>query len=295
MGGFCNNLFQYSTGRSLAIRTGDELKIDHGFFKGYGFEDIYRFGFLNIKENFATTEEINRLSNSIPKSIISKIIKKTKLPSIYNKKTHFIEKIGPSIDKRIFNLRGDIYLDGWFGDENYFKDIRGLLLKEFELKNGLRSESIEVFNKIVNLNSVSIHIRRGAFVTNNYFGALPVEYYYRAVDYMKSKLNDPHFFIFSDDIEWVKKNIIIDGQSTIVQHNSDTASIHHTQYDYEDLTLIKNCKHNIMAFSTFSWWGAWLNQNSDKIVIAPIKALNDMKAQRIYEESNYIPNNWIKL
>lgn len=295
-GGFCNNLFQYSAAKSLANRTGDELKLDIEFFKESVYKDIYRFNYLNITENIATTNEIYEFNNKEPKGIIGKIIKKAKIPSIYNKSSHFIEKnIDGAIDKRIFELKGNVYLDGWFADEDYFKDIRALLLKEFELKNELRTESENVLNKILNSNSVSIHIRRGAFVENTYFGALPVEYYYRAVSYIKSKLINPHFFVFSDDIEWVRKHLSIDGETTIVHHNSSKASFHHTQYDYEDLTLMKNCKHNIMAHSTFSWWAAWLNQNPNKIVVAPTKALNDIKAQKIYEKSNYILSNWTKL
>jgi len=295
-GGFCNNLFQYATAKALAKRIGGDVKLDIDFFKGSNYEDIYRFGYLNIEESFATPEEIKKLSNKEAKSVAERIIRKTKLTSPYNKRTHFIENHGGlAFDKRLFNLKGDVYLDGWFTDENYFKDIREIILREFEVKNPLSAESQGVLNKISNTNSISVHIRRGAFVTNTFFGALPLEYYYRAVAYMNTKLNDPHFFIFSDDTAWVLQNLQIEGNTTIVHHNSSIASEHHTQKDYEDLTLMKNCKHNIMAHSTFSWWGAWLNKNPNKIVIAPIKALNDPNAQKHYESGNYIPSSWIKI
>lgn len=295
-GGFCNNLFQYATARALSERNNDELKLDVEVFRAESLKDIYRLNYLKINEIFATTSEIEKLSNAYPKGILGRVIRKSKIPSVYNKQTHFIEKNnGFSFDKRIYELQGNVYLDGWFSDENYFKDIRDTILKEFELKNGIRDESKLILNKIINTNAVSIHIRRGEFVTDNFFGALPLEYYYRAVDYIKSKINKPHFYVFSDDIEWVRENLNIVGDSTIVSHNSSRVSIHHTQYDYEDLVLIKNCKHNIMALSTFSWWGAWLNQYPNKIVIAPLKAYNDKRAQKDYETGNFIPSNWIKL
>jgi hypothetical protein len=295
-GGFGNNLFQYAAARALADRIDDEVKLDIEFFKNESLKDIYRLNYLNIKENIATPEEIIKLSNTKTNGIIERIIKKTKFPSAYKKRTHFIEKNhGFSFDKRIFKIKSNVYLDGWFSNENYFKDIREILIKEFEMKNELRDESKKILKKILNTNAVSVHIRRGAFAVNDYFGVLPEDYYYRAVDYIKSKLYKPHFYIFSDDTDWVREHLKIEGDCTIIFLNSSKASFHHTQYDYEDLTLMKNCKHNIIAFSTFSWWGAWLNQTPDKIVIAPIKALNNIKAQKYYQRGNFIPNYWIKL
>jgi hypothetical protein len=296
VGGFCNNLFQYAAARNLAHRFDDELKLDVEFFRNPSLKDVYRLNYLKIQERIASPEEINKLANVKPKSITQKLERKIGIPSVYNKKTHFIEKMGGlTSDKRFFNLKPDIYLEGWFSDEDYFKNIRDILLKEFELKNELRPESKEVLNDILGTNAVSIHFRRGAFLQNEKFGVLPLDYYYRAIDYITTKVKEPCFYIFSDDIEWVQNHFKTEANVTFISHNSYKPSIHNTQYDYEDLFLMKNCKHNIMAYSTFSWWGAWLNQNPGKIVIAPMKAVRDTKLQKDYERNNFIPKDWIKL
>ncbi len=114
--------------------------------------------------------------------------------------------------------------------------------------------------------SVSIHLRRGDYVSDPWafhtMGPLPVKYYYKAIDYMSKKLSDPCFYIFSDDLDWVKDNIKIEAPVSFVEIANGTK-------DYLELDIMSKCSHNIIANSSFSWWGAFLNQNPDKIVIAP--------------------------
>lgn len=145
------------------------------------------------------------------------------------------------------------YFDGYWQNEKYFKKIKPILLKDFTLRN--KSDKFLKFKKMIsNTNSVSIHIRRGDYVerkvTKDYHGVLGFDYYFKAFELIGKKTKHPRFFIFSDD-------------PTISSFSGLT--------DGEELILMSKCKHNIIANSSFSWWGAWLNKNPSKIVIAPKK------------------------
>jgi len=137
----------------------------------------------------------------------------------------------------------------------------------------------------LNTNSVSIHFRRGDYVTNpltsQHHGVCSNKYYQDAISLLKSKISQPHFFLFSDEPEWLKTNVSLQEPFRIIDNNPG----------YVDLYLMSNCKHNIIANSSFSWWGAWLNNNPDKIVIAPHKWFNEPGINTY----DLIPETWIRL
>jgi hypothetical protein len=145
-------------------------------------------------------------------------------------------------------------------------------LKDFNFKNHPTGQNKLTLNIINNTNSVSLHIRRGDYIKNletyNKHGLIDLYYYYKAINYIKEHVYNPTFFIFSDDITWAKENLNIELPVYFIDFNDQTRN-------YEDLRLMKNCKYNIIANSSFSWWGAWLNDFSNKIVIAPKKWFND--------------------
>ncbi len=142
-------------------------------------------------------------------------------------------------------------------------------------------------NKIDASKSISVHIRRGDYandkVTNTYFGTCPLEYYKQAMDYMRSKVNNPIFYFFSDDIEWVKKEFNEDENFVFISNPK--------LQDYEELILMSQCSHNIIANSSFSWWGAWLNDNPAKLVVAPKKW---MRVESNLQP-NLIPEGWVRM
>ncbi len=181
------------------------------------------------------------------------------------------------------------YLDGFFQSEKYFHTYRQNLLQEFSLKNTFRNHNLlGSENDILNHpESISLHIRRGDYVsdtkTNVYHGLCTLEYYTKAMNHFNNALSNPHFFIFSDDIEWAKNNLSNSNNVTYVSNKNFTPP--------QELHLMSKCKHNIIANSTFSWWGAWLNQNPDKIVIAPKKWTNKIPDPH----PNIIPDTWIRM
>ena len=189
------------------------------------------------------------------------------------------------IKAKFTKAKGHNYLDGYWQNEKYFKDIRHILLKDFTLKKKTNN-FLKLKKLIAETNSVSIHFRRGDYVkravTRKYHGVLNLNYYRRAIALIGEKVEKPNFFVFSDDISWVKKNFKIGKPLTFISGLRKLTNS-------EELILMSLCKHNIIANSSFSWWGAWLNKNPAKIVIAPKRWF------RAKTDSEIVPQSWIKL
>jgi hypothetical protein len=184
-------------------------------------------------------------------------------------------------DKKITTLQF-AYLKGYWQSEKYFEGISKTICKHFSFPPFTDNKNKALLELIVHSNSVSIHIRRGDYLKNNLNWSLDIEYYYRAIDLIKEKVNNPIFYIFSDDMQWAETNIKVPN-CHFINHNKGNDS-------FRDMQLMSNCKHNIIANSSFSWWGAWLNNNEDKKVIAPNKWLSTMEGTR-----DIIPDSWIQL
>lgn len=157
-----------------------------------------------------------------------------------------------------------LYLVGYWQTHRLVDAIADELRAEFSFREPARGKNLEVLNKIRQCrNPVSLHVRRGDYTLAAEGNiALPMDYYSRAIAAYKERLGDPVFFVFSDDIPFTKEHLPHDIQAVFVDHNDDTSS-------HEDLRLMSSCHHHIIANSTFSWWGAWLNPRADKMVYAP--------------------------
>jgi hypothetical protein len=293
MGGLGNQFFQYAAGRNFALRNNFPLKLDLTFFREERYKDIFRLDHYNTIYEEAKEDEISGLLSIESSSVFAITSRKFNIHNKYNKKSHISEKLGGNADRRIIKSREDAYIVGWWQNEEYFRNIRPLLLKELTLRVESDPFNIKTLEEIKNCESVSLHIRRGDYVTNSYFGTLPIEYYKKAIDYIKRIISSPVYYVFSDDLDWVKKNLVISGNVYYLERNSIKNSIYHTQKDYEDLNLMIHCKHNVIANSSLSWWSGWLNNNNDKIVIAPAKWYNDSKAQKFYERGLLRVKEWI--
>ncbi|PYF75459.1 alpha-1,2-fucosyltransferase [Pedobacter nutrimenti] len=179
------------------------------------------------------------------------------------------------------------YYGGWHS-EKYFKSNREEILKAFCFEYSDDISNIEAFTKIKETNSVSIHVRRGDYMneTNfNVFGAVCTkDYFKKAISEISSCVEDPHFYIFSNDIPWVKDNLMMDNMS-IIDCNKGKDS-------WKDMYLISNCKYNINSNSSFSWWAAWLNVNENNIVIVPKFFINNVETKDVYPKRWRILTNY---
>ena len=287
IGGLGNQLFQYATARRLAHVSNQPFKLDLTFFKKYD-PSPYRLNFFNIKESIANNDEINKYKSEQSHSLYAKVLKKITGKSILCNGKNHIQQSEFHFNKKVLKVKGDVYLEGYWPNEKYFIDIEKIIRKEFTLINAINCQNKKMANKINSVNAVSLHIRRGDYIGNSFFSECSIDYYYDAINYINSSIDNPHFFIFSDDINWVIDNLKIEFPKEYVDFNDVFT-------DYEDLRLMSLCKHNIIANSTFSWWGAWLNSNENKIIIAPKIWYNNYTYQKQYERSDFVPFNWKRI
>ena len=202
--------------------------------------------------------------------------------------TRYVREKSFFYDKSVFSIRGDICLEGYWQSPKYFQFIESELLKEFSLKKKISHYRRMISNKILNENSVSIHIRRGDYVsdpkTNSYHGTCSLEWYKNSMKFIERSISNPNYFIFSDDLDWAKQNISSNHSINYVENQNDGK-------DFEDLYIMSLCKHNIISNSSFSWWAAWMNKNPSKIIVHPKKWFNVPHV----DTRDLIPDNWIEM
>ncbi len=191
-------------------------------------------------------------------------------------------------DPEVLEHIGSVYLSGYWQSYRYFDNIASILRREFSVRSRQMGDNLAMAQLIASTQSVSLHVRRGDYVSCSLamrrHGVCPLEYYDAAIRIMADRMNSPHFFIFSDDIPWVQTHIQLQYPCTYVTHNG-------VANDYEDLRLMSQCKSHIIANSTFGWWGAWLSQAPEKIVIAP----RSWFAGLDYNTGDLIPSSWLRL
>lgn len=239
IGGLGNQFYQYAAARRLAQKLNTELKLDISGFETYKLHK-YALSPFNIRENFATPDEIASLRH------------------VQEKSFHF--------DPDILNLGDNVYLDGYWQTEKYFADIADIIRYEFSVRSSQIGRDMQISQQIASCQAVSLHIRRGDYVsnptTNQVHGTCDVDYYRKCVEQLSQTVKNPHLFIFSDDPQWAVENLKLPYPTTVIDHNGP-------EKNYEDMRLMSQCSHHIIANSSFSWWAAWLNPRTDKKVFAP--------------------------
>ena len=187
------------------------------------------------------------------------------------------------------------YFKGYFQTEQYFLHCREQLCREFRLKTPLTPENARILEDIRSCCSISLHIRRTDYLSNPYLSPPPLEYYLRSMAEMEGRLRAAgapqeslRYFIFSDDIEWARQNLRPALPHVHVDINDGGTG-------YFDLELMRNCRHHIIANSTFSWWAAWLNEHAEKIVIAPRIWFNREEGDRYHTDDALIPGSWLRI
>ena len=284
-GGLGNQLFQYAAGRALAERLDAPLKLDISEFDTYL---LRRFDLdkLNINAEIATPDELDSfvISPSRSQRYFSRLA--ISLGFGFNRIAFKENKF--SYDNTFEKIQYPMYLNGYWQSEKYFKPIQDKLRSELGLADGLGEASQGVLNEILQRSAISLHIRRGDYITNPsaaaVHGVCPLEYYYSAIRHICTHVHSPHFFVFSDDPQWAKDNLKISFPVQFVEANGPDRSV-------EDMWLMKSCNHHIIANSSFSWWAAWLNNKQNKIVISPRIWFLDRKI----DTKDLIPEQWVRI
>ena len=286
IGGLGNQMFQYALGRATSIKNNIPLKLDTANYTSYGLHHGFELhNTFNVNADLASKADVHSILGWQSSSICKRVLLKSSM-SVFRRGKFIVEPYFHYWDA-INNLGNDCYLHGYWQSEKYFLDIADQIRQDFIFRQPISKKNINTFNNISKVNAVSLHIRRGDYVSNSQnlsiYGLYSLEYYKAAIQYISSKVFNPHFYVFSDDIDWVRLNLRINFPTLYVDHNTGIES-------YNDMRLMSLCKHNIIANSSFSWWGAWLNQYASKIVIAPKKWFangTDVK--------DLLPESWVKL
>jgi hypothetical protein len=290
-GGLGNQLFQYAAAKALADHHDTELKLDLYTYTQHKYRK-FELSKFNIDAGEASRQEVHKFTGNNPVGrYLNKRENYLRCPAVFAQPHyHFYSDF--------FSLPSDLYLSGYWQSEKYFEKVSGIIHSQFTPSRPLDERTAALQRKMNSEESVAVHIRRGDYTAskyNSFFGLVPRAYYDQALDRMRSDIHNPVFYIFSDDPAWCRENFLGPDANVIDYNKGDDA--------FKDLLLMASCRHNVIANSTFSWWGAWLNSNPAKKVIAPqqwfqtnyLTRKEPVYACRYYNTRDLIPDGWSRL
>lgn len=284
-GGLGNQLFQYAAARSLADRLRCNLALDLRGLDENG-DRPFQLDLYNIRASVASAQQLRNLPGwrtsrwGRLRSNFSQIA-----PAFFSFPVFWPRSF--AFDQRFEKISQPVYLVGYWQSEKYFSWNRERLLRDIQLATPLPSD-MPLLNQIRGVNSVALHIRRGDYVSNatasEFHGLCDMSYYHAAINAMKVRFPNIHVFVFSDEPDWAKKNLILGVPTHYVDENSmDKGHI--------DLELMRHCRHHVIANSSFSWWGSWLCEADQQVVHAPKRWFADATT----DTSDVVPERWIQL
>lgn len=283
-GGLGNQMFQYAIGRALALKHETELRLDTSSFEKYPLRSFALGNFAISSTELSRNERAAIRLKSTPlnraDAFFDRIFGRVSLVLIREK--------GFEYDPSVARSPQMAYLRGYWQSPKYFEHVGSEIRKEFVVRHSFSERSNEIAEQMAACIPVSLHVRRGDYVsnpkTNRYHGTCDAEYYSAAEALIRARIGEFHLFVFSDDPKWAAENLRFKSPATFLGHNgADT--------DYDDLRLMTHCRHHILANSTFSWWGAWLCERTDKIVIAPRNWFKEANLSTV----DLIPADWIRI
>lgn len=279
LGGLGNQMFQYAFYLSLKQRFG-KVKADLQDFADYelhyGFELEKVFG---IQLDKATAFD-RRIYTMDKRDWLTR-----KLRRIYGtKNAWYLERQEFGYDRNIYDDSSPRYYWGYWQHQLYHHTITPQLRQDFVFKEDYQGENLRLVRQLESMSSVAVHVRRGDYLGHPVLGDIcDVEYYQQSIDFFRQKVENPLFVVFSNDIQWCKNNLSLAGAVFVDWNNGENS--------YRDMQLMTHCNHLIIANSSFSWWGAWLNRKEDKIVVSPKRWITTSGV----DTSGMILPNWITL
>lgn len=279
-GGLGNQMFEYAAGKALALRLNKKLALDTYALskKTKGAQRSFALNIFDLNTEISSSWKTQLIVKAFPfvernRNLFKKIF------------GYFRDRSAIVYRPEFSELKGNIILHGYFQNEKYFRSYQEIIRKDFSFNQPLQGK-----NKVISANlkieeSVAVHIRRSDYLTDSNFAICDNEYYQRAIEEIKRRINNPHFYVFTEDFEWAKENLRFNKDKvTFVDWNRGKDS-------YRDMQLMSLCKHNIIANSSFSWWAAWLNSNAQKQVYAP--SIWFRKEERNNDLKDFYPSDWI--
>lgn len=295
MGGLGNQIFQYAFGQAIEAKIHKKITYDCLWFKEKPSRRLGIFDLgISVKSKRSNSIYLALNKIAIYCSAHSKFIRRYNLP----KKIEYLNTIKNNFFYQIVNekdfskteikKRKNYFFVGYWQNPSYFENVREIILKNINFPKLQNANDLNLQNQIHYTESVAIHVRRGDYVenknNNEFFGTCSIEYYKKAIDFILSKIPNAKFFIFTDDPDYAKLNFNFLSETILVSDNQRS--------EIDELNLMHLCKHFIIANSTFSWWGAWLSRNLNKIVITPKQWYKNSEAN---EKCKIIPKDWMKI
>jgi hypothetical protein len=268
-GGLGNQMFQYAFGRCLADRHADQLYLELGKLSRRHTPRQYALKIFNINARITTMDQVHATA-----SMFTSLVQSER-----GFHQHYMDK----------SYSNTLVVEGYWVTEKYFVQMADLIREEFTFKS-LREGEVGRFAERIRSDSsaVCLHVRRGDYLTTaDFLGFVGTSYYERAIMLLKAKVPHCHFYVFSDDIDWCKSNLMIDAPHTFVEYRQPEGDL--TEADFQ---LMTTCRHFITANSTYSWWAAWLAAHRDSaIVTAPVRWFKENQD----ESKDIVPSRWIRL
>ncbi|HVN40475.1 MAG TPA: alpha-1,2-fucosyltransferase [Myxococcota bacterium] len=283
-GGLGNQMFQYAAGRRLALARATGLLLDLSPLDDprVATPRCYELHAFPIRAAIASAAELEAIAPRRD-SLAARIARRAcgaRRSAATERHFHF--------DPEVLDLPDGSCLHGYWQSERYFADVADDVRRELTVERPATGRNAELLERIDACNAVSVHVRRGDYVSlppvRATHGVCPLDYYERAARTLAERVADPVFFVFSDDPDWVRDHLRLDGEMVQVDHNRPEAGS-------EDMRLMSRCAHHVIANSTFSWWGAWLDPRPEKIVVAPRRWFEDGDR----DTSDLVPAGWIRL
>lgn len=283
-GGLGNQLFQYAAARSLADRLGCDLVLDLRGLDESG-DRPFQLNLYCIRASVASSQQVQGLPDwrasrwgRIRSNISQFAPAYFSFPIVWPRSFAF--------DARFDRITQPVYLVGYWQSEKYFDWNRTNLLRDLQLVAPLPLDTT-LRDEIRSTRSVALHIRRGDYVTNSaaaqFHGLCDMAYYHASINALRSRFPDIHVFVFSDEPAWARANLRLDVPTRFVDANP-------TDKGHIDLELMRQCRHHVIANSSFSWWGSWLCESGEQVVYAPSRWFADPAT----DTSDVIPARWIQ-
>ncbi len=292
-GGLGNQMFQYAVGRALAEKNRDRLVLDLTFLldrtprESFVFRDYDLGIFPNIRAEFTW---------------LSKMARRLPIEGLYLRASNFIRRVKTKLGVQryagepdrsfyaeVLELKGNVYLDGYWQSEKYFSASERVIRSEFAFGRVSDPKAEALRQQILGAESVCLNVRRGDYVSLpssiQAHGFVGVSYYNEGIKEVAGRIKNPHFYVFSDEIDWCRENLKLEYAHTFVGH--DYAGEKFGCY----LMLMSSCKHFLIANSSFGWWAAWLSRNREKVVVAPKRWARNEQDHR----KDLIPATWIRV
>jgi Glycosyl transferase family 11 len=278
-----NQMFQYATARSLAARVGTEVKLDTSWIesKREGQPIRYELGSFGLNAQVGNVLEFARLPGD------GRLIRALQRVRPHRPPLLRVIREGSAGEfvPQVLSAGDNVYLDGFWQSEDYFEDHDLLIRRDFTFRDALTTTGAALAHEITRSTSVSVHVRRGDYVNSSFMHSLDYELYERALAIVSREVDDVRIFVFSDEPDWCDENLRFEYPTVVVRHE-DT-----DDHSLEDMHLMTLCDHHVVANSSFSWWGAWLNARPDKIVVAPKRWLRDPELP----DERRTPRHWIRI